>query len=130
MRADAVISPDGRYRYLLTRDWSKWLGVKNRCAAIFIMLNPSTATAMEDDPTIRRCITFAKRWELGKLVVGNLCAYRATRPRDLFAAEDYVGPDNMAYLRTALQDAASRRFGWRNNKVVLAWGAHGDRVLG
>lgn len=78
MRKHAVISPCGRYRYQLLREWDTKMPV-----VLFIMLNPSKADADNDDPTIRRCIDFAQRWGFGGLMVGNLWAYRATDPKEL-----------------------------------------------
>lgn len=115
----AVLSDDGRYRYELTRTW----GAEPQ--ATFVMLNPSTADADVDDPTIRRCIGFAKSWGCGGLVVVNLYALRATDPADLWRADDPVGPDNDAHLALALYLAARS-----SGPVVAAWGAHArpDRV--
>ena len=106
VEGDAVFSDCGRYRYLLTRRWG------DGPAATFVMLNPSTADAATDDPTIRRCIGFAKSWDCGSLNVVNLFAFRATDPRELLAATDPVGPRNDAFLHGYLPGA------------VAAWGAH------
>lgn len=106
VEGDAVFSDCGRYRYLLTRRWG------DGPAATFVMLNPSTADAATDDPTIRRCIGFAKSWDCGSLNVVNLFAFRATDPRELLAATDPVGPRNDAFLHSYLPDG------------VAAWGAH------
>jgi hypothetical protein len=81
-QGDAVFSADGRYRYRLTRD----LGGKT--TVTFIMLNPSTADANLDDPTIRRCKGFAKDWGYGRLIIVNLFAFRATDPRDMWKAHE------------------------------------------
>jgi hypothetical protein len=82
------------------------------------MLNPSTADATRDDPTIRRCIHFTRRFRCNRLLVVNLFAWRATKPRDLWAAahagEDIVGPENDEYLGHALQTS---------KVVIFAWGA-------
>jgi hypothetical protein len=78
------------------------------------MLNPSTADAERDDPTIRRCMTFTQRLGYDALVVVNLFAWRATDPRDLVDAEDPVGPENGLWVRRACHQAAL---------VVVAWGA-------
>ena len=102
----------GAYRYLLTRRWG--LGP----AALFVMLNPSTADDVDDDPTIRRCVGFARRWRLGGLEVVNLYALRATDPRDLFAHRAPVGRDN----DDAISDAVARAA-----HIVVAWGVHGLR---
>ena len=76
----AVVSDDGLYRYILTRTWDRSLP-----ALVFCMLNPSTADATVDDPTIRKCIGFAQRLGYGGIIVVNLFAYRATKPRELYA---------------------------------------------
>jgi hypothetical protein len=102
----------GAYRYLLTRRWG------DGAAALFVMLNPSTADDAHDDPTLRRCIGFARRWRLDGVEVVNLYALRATDPRDLFAARAPVGPDNDAAIAAAAARAAL---------IVVAWGAHGER---
>ena len=83
----AELSPDGVYRYKLSRIWAPDIP-----PALFIMLNPSTADANQDDPTIRRCIAFAKRLGHGGLLVGNLFALRSTNPARLFAVEDSRRP--------------------------------------
>lgn len=118
--SDATLSECGRYRYTLTRTWdpSVW-------RLWFIMLNPSTADATIDDPTIRRCIGFARRFGYGGLGVVNLYAYRATKPADLWRADDPVGPDNDETLRDML--AARSYYGV---PTVAAWGANAkpDRV--
>lgn len=106
----ATLSDDGRYRYLLTRQWGQ------EPPLTFVMLNPSTADAEQDDPTIRRCIGFAQRDGFGGIVVVNLFAYRATDPRELLAADDPIGPDNDATL-VALVGASGQ--------TVAAWGAPG-----
>lgn len=116
MRSTATISEDGRYRYDLTRTWDSAGPL-----ALWVMLNPSTADSEQDDPTIRRCIDFSKRQDMGGLVVVNLMAYRATRPADLpDDPEAAIGPDNEHYL---LLHAA------RADLVVAAWGAPTPRCL-
>lgn len=114
----AAISHDGRYRYLLSRQWD------DRPAATFIMLNPSTADDMVDDPTIRRCMGFARAWGCGGLIVVNLYALRSTNPRALWEAEDPVGPENDFHLAMA-----ARAFEHRA-PLVAAWGTHAkaDRI--
>jgi len=108
----ARISPCGRYRYELRREWS--MSVEKRFC-MFVMLNPSTADAMQDDPTIRRCIAFAKAWGYDALTVGNLYAYRATDPSELWTVDDPVGPENDERL-AIMASYASR--------IVAAWGAN------
>lgn len=105
----AVISDCGRYRYTLEREWMTGEGT-----CLFVMLNPSTADASEDDPTIRRCIGFAQRWGYQRLTVGNLFAFRATDPRKLVQVKDPGGPDNHLHLGRLAAEA---------DRVVAAWGA-------
>ena len=112
----ATFSHDRVYRYSLSRRW--WHG---RVAA-FIMLNPSTADATADDPTIRRCIHFAKREGCGALLVVNLFAYRATDPQAMRRADDPVGPANDVVLRQLLEPGAGPAVA----PVVAAWGTHGS----
>lgn len=78
MKKTAILSNCEKYRYSLTREWDATLP-----KVLFVMLNPSTADAKDDDPTIRRCIGFAKAWGYGGIMVGNLFAYRATNPKEL-----------------------------------------------
>lgn len=108
----AYISADGVYRYWLQRRWATAGGVCN-----FIMFNPSTADAKVDDPTIRRCVSFARRWGYGELVVTNLYAFRSTDPKVLLAATvDKIGSDNDQVILTTA---------WAAKRVICAWGILG-----
>lgn len=116
----ATIDPTGRYRYTLWREWDL-----NAPRIAFVMLNPSTADAATDDPTIRRCIGFARSWGYGSVEVVNLFAYRTTDPEVLRRVADPTGPENDRYLLKA------RR---RAGEMVAAWGNRGafrdrDRVV-
>lgn len=107
--ATAWISECGRYRYSLTRRWDRGDSV------LFIMLNPSTADALIDDPTIRRCIDFAKGFGYNAIEVVNLYAWRATKPEDLPPTTWIaVGPDNDVAIAEAVD---------RADIVIAAWGA-------
>lgn len=110
MKSTATFSPDGRYRYELTRDWSDSDPVKN---LIFIGLNPSTADAYKDDPTIKSCIRLAKHWNYNKITMINLYAYRATRPKDMIAAKDRLDEENLVILK---------KYANERDTVVAAWG--------
>jgi len=110
VQKSAALSPCGTYRYELLRSWGDGPTVG------FIMLNPSTADANVDDPTIRRCIGFGKAWGYGTLVVRNLYALRSTDPKALKGHPDPVGPDNDRYLAEAVGDAVT----------ICAWGANAD----
>lgn len=104
---EPVLSEAAPYRYLLTRTW----GAGTSLAVIG--LNPSTATATLNDPTIGRCIRFANRWSHGSLIMANLYAYRATKPTALAHAEDPVGPLNDEAILEACE---------RADRVLAAWG--------
>lgn len=110
----AVLSDCGRYRFRLWRRWGPGPRV------VWIMLNPSTADAKIDDPTIRRCMGFARDWGMGGIDVVNLYPWRAADPKDLVrAAErfDVLCPlDRNHHLRAAIIEA--------NTAPVAAWGAH------
>ena len=113
----AVISECGVYRYRLTRFWEE-----EKPGALWIMLNPSTADAKEDDATIRLCARYSQSWGCGSLWVVNLFALRATNPAELLTAADPVGPDNDTHIRDALQ-----RHQGRGDIIIAAWGAQAIR---
>jgi hypothetical protein len=108
----ATFSPCRTYRYALTRRWA------HGPLAAFVMLNPSTADAFILDPTVRRCIGFARRWNAGGVLVLNLFALRSTDPKALYRHEDPVGPANDDVIAGWLASGEVDR-------VVAAWGAHG-----
>lgn len=108
----AVISRCRRYRYQLTRIWDDRLST-----VVFVGLNPSTADANIDDPTVRRCVGFAREWGFGALILVNLFALRSTDPSGLYAARAPIGPDNDHWIRLAGSNA---------ELVVAAWGVHGE----
>ena len=114
----AEVSPCGRYRYWLWRRWAPPRG-EGRDRVLFVMLNPSTADAGVDDPTLRRCIAFARAWGFGSLEVVNLFALRSPDPDRLLrggaADPEAIGPDNDTHLVVAAN---------RADVLVVAWGAH------
>lgn len=122
----AVLSPDGRYRYALWRDTGA-LGGEG--TVLFVMLNPSTADAEQDDPTIRRCIRFARDWGYARLAVGNLYALRATDPQALLTDADPVGPENDAWLQRLSGNALERVVAWGANRAVAARAEAALRIL-
>ena len=111
MKNGATLSPCRTYRYDL---WRTWIGGNGY--AMFVGLNPSTADETQDDPTIRRCIAFAKSWGYAGLCMTNLFAFRATNPGDMKRAADPIGPQNDYVLK----ERASRA-----GIVIAAWGRHG-----
>lgn len=112
----ATLSPCGRYRYTLTRRWAPHGPV-----CVLIMLNPSVADAQIDDPTIRRCMDFARQLGCSALHVVNLYAYRATDPAQLRIVDDPIGVDNHMHLRSAAVMARDT-----SGHLIAAWGAHAD----
>lgn len=121
MISKARLSDCGQYRYTLSRQW----GGNEFNVAVFIMLNPSTADHTVDDPTIRRCIGFAKSWDLDGIRVVNLYALRSTDPKALWSHPDPVGPRNDSWLETYAVLASLN-----NCPIIAAWGANAkpDRV--
>jgi hypothetical protein len=109
MTGGALFDETGTYRYRLWRQWDDALPRLG-----FILLNPSTADATADDPTLRRCLGFARLWGYGAIEVGNLFALRATLPRTLFAAADPVGPYNDEALRDLVARVQALVVGWGN----------------
>ena len=110
----ASISSCGRYRYWLERVWD------DRPTLTFVMLNPSTADAEVDDPTIRRCIGFGRREGAGGIVVVNLFALRATYPAELLTDDArFYDPDNFEAGVRVMHDAIDGK-----SKLVCAWGAN------
>jgi len=101
----------GQYRYHLWRQWDA-----QRPRVTFVLLNPSTADASHNDPTIRRCIDFAREWGFGCLSVVNLYAWRSPSPQNLTRVADPVGPENDAYLSAAAAQSAC---------LIAAWGRFG-----
>lgn len=141
----AIISPCGKYRYRLWREWrlhplpaqwDMWTGEGGKpvedgggqqlgepMTCLFVMLNPSTADGNDDDPTIRRCVAFAKGWGYDRMEVVNLFAYRATKPADLLALnhdDEPWGVENQRHIHSAMDDNV--------NRIVVAWGAHGGHL--
>nr|WP_295828256.1 DUF1643 domain-containing protein [uncultured Azospirillum sp.] len=118
----AAISPSGAYRYWLRRD----LGMINlgNPPVVFCMLNPSTADATEDDPTIRRCRDYADRWGAPWFGVVNLFAFRSTDPDILFdyaACQDPIGPSNRPVIHYVAKALAAE-----GGRIVCGWGSTGQ----
>jgi hypothetical protein len=110
----AVYSDCERYRYTLQREWDGGAG-----RVTFVMLNPSTATEVQNDPTVERCERRARAMGYGAFVVVNIFAFRATDPGDMRGAGDPIGPENDAAI---LQAAA-----WAD-RIICAWGTHGAHM--
>lgn len=116
----AELSADGRHRWTLWRVWDHL----SAAAFVVIGLNPSTADATTDDPTIRRCIAFARREGCGRLVMLNLYGFRATDPKQL-PSFDPAEATNFWAVKEILEHAkADYHFQKGHSKVVAAWGAN------
>lgn len=114
MTRQTIFSPCRTYRYTL---WREWIGGDGYCQ--FVCLNPSTADEVQDDPTVRRCIAYAKAWGFGAFCMTNIFAYRATDPAVMKAQPDPIGPDNDRHLKQIADGAGI---------VVAAWGSHGEHM--
>ena len=115
VKRETILSPCRQYRYCLWREWDKM----NQSYAMFVGLNPSTADEVADDPTIRRCVDYAKRWGYGALCMVNLFAYRAPKPKVMKNHTAPVGPENDCRL-TELAEGAGI--------VIAAWGINGSHM--
>lgn len=117
----AIFSANRRYRYELRRLVNATAGGE----IAWVMLNPSTANEVKDDPTIRRCIDFSRRWQFRSLRVVNLLPIRTPSPKEAIAW--YYPPiepayfENLKYIERATQEV---------DCVMMAWGAHGYRLMG
>ena len=109
----AVYSPDQRYRYSLTRTWAPGNTV------LFVMLNPSTATEVQNDPTVERCERRARHLGFGGFAVANIFAFRATDPKVMRAEPDPIGPEN---------DRIIMEMAGQAQQVICAWGTHGAHL--
>lgn len=110
----AVYSDCERYRYSLTRTWDSAKG-----SVLFVMLNPSTATEIQNDPTVERCERRARALGFGGFTVCNIFAWRDTDPFAMRRAAAPIGPENDAAIRAAAAQA---------QQIVAAWGTHGAHL--
>ena len=109
--SEAIYSECMTYRYRLTRSWEP-----SAKRVTFIMLNPSTATEIQNDPTVERCERRARALNFGAFCVTNIFAYRETDPGKMRAASDPIGPENDREIHEAALWA---------DQIIAAWGTHG-----
>ncbi|MBB5188721.1 hypothetical protein HNQ57_003012 [Zhongshania antarctica] len=114
LKKDAKLSECRKYRFALWRIWDD-----SKPHVMFIGLNPSTANETEDDPTLTRCINYAKSWGFGGVCMANLFAFRATAPEDMLTACDPVGHENDKWLI---------KLSGKAGLVVAAWGNTGCHI--
>ena len=112
MKTGAILSEDRKYRYVLSRIWDE-----SKPMIMIIGLNPSTADETKNDPTITRCMNFAKSWKYGGVYMLNLFAFRATLPKDMIEEEEPIGDENDSYIN---------KYSKLSEKVVCAWGNDGS----
>ncbi len=114
LASDARVSACKQFRYTLERRW----GGRNRPAhedtVLWCALNPSVADTNLDDPTVRKVCEFSRRWGFAAMMLVNMFAFRATKPKDLVKAKDPIGPENDDIVSQALMD---------HDNVILCWGA-------
>lgn len=107
----------GKYRYVLRRVWNT-----SPQKTVFMMLNPSTADHLTDDPTIKKCVHFAKKIDCGSLEVVNLFAYRETDPENLknsiLSKQQLIGPENWFHVKKSLDTASTIILAWGNNAKI------------
>ncbi len=115
-KRDAIFSPCRKYRYRLSQIWDE-----KKLPLTWLMLNPSTADELKNDPTVERCERRARMWGYGGSIVLNIFAYRATDPKDMRAQSDPIGPENDIWLRKIARQ--SHEF-----DVVGGWGEHGAHM--
>ena len=113
IKTKAIFSDCGRYRFLLSKEWG------NLPPLIFIMLNPSTATEMKNDPTVERCEQRARRMGFGGVTILNLFALRSTDPRQLYLQPDPIG--------RAFNDALILE-NTQEGTIICGWGTHGNHL--
>jgi len=111
----AIFDPTERYRYVLTRE----LDPANQRRMLCVALNPSTANADVNDPTVTRLMGYARRWGYGHLTVCNIFAFRGTDPRSLYQVADPIGPENDAHISEQAR---------LHDLVLCGWGNHGCEV--
>ena len=124
MKRDAEFSSCGSYRYSLSRVWDESLP-----AVLFIMLNPSSADGTKDDPSIRRCISYAKDWGFGSLFVGNLFALKSTKPTGLLESTNPEGPENLKYLLKLSSHCKMIVCAWGNGPTLKKLSANSPKNL-
>ena len=117
MESRATISGCGKYRYELHRTWDE-----KKKKVLFIMLNPSTADIHNNDLTTIRCMNFAKKWEYGGIMIGNIYPFRAKRPKDL---RKWINADkDAAFETTVINPSYVHKMAYKADLIVCAWGCN------
>lgn len=124
MKNTAALSTCRKYRFALWRTWDE-----TKPYVMFVGLNPSTADETSDDPTLIRCINYAKSWDFGGVCMANLFAYRATNPNDMKIAADPIGQENNRWLKKLANDAGLIVAAWGNDGAYLGRSAQVKTLL-
>jgi len=111
----AELSPCRTYRYTLGRRVNTCDG-----RVVFVLLNPSRADETQTDPTLTRCVGFARSWGFGVVVLVNLFALRSTDPAQLWKASDPIGPDNNDAIARCARAASLIVCGWGSQSKATA----------
>lgn len=122
--AGALFSACGAYRFSLWRVWDT-----SKPYMMMLMLNPSTATHLQNDPTIERCERRAQEYQYGGLYVGNIFALRSTDPAALYTADDPIGPANDAHILEMTEGAGIVLCGWGKHGAHMGRGAAVEKML-
>lgn len=118
-QSGAEFSPCGSYRYSLWRTIQPMLGEQLSGDCVWIGLNPSTADHLKLDNTTRRCLDWSRKWGCSRYVMLNAFAFRATRPQDMFKADDPIGTENDEHLIRFVRSAKI---------IIAAWGGNCDSL--
>ncbi|MAM05239.1 MAG: hypothetical protein CMD06_04690 [Flavobacteriales bacterium] len=116
MKKKALFSKDQKYRYLLERTWNN-----SKKKLLFIMLNPSSADSKKDDPTIRRLISFSKKWGYGGFKVCNLYSYVTSSPSTLYSSSNILGYKNKSYIKKQIKNSDCIVYAWGNTEAEPHW---------
>lgn len=125
--SSAKISEDGQYRYWLARDW--YMDGETPNPLVYVMLNPSTADATKDDPTITRCMRRAASLGFNGIRVVNLFALRSTDPAKLLDVADPVGPDNDRIVASVCRGQPMVIAAWGEEKAHVAQRASAVKAI-
>lgn len=122
--SEAAFSDCETYRYYLRRTWDRSLS-----RVCFVLCNPSTATEIVNDPTITRCIGFAKAWDCGGIDIVNIFALRSTDPAALYKARDPIGEHNDEAIKEAVARCRITMVAWSNHGKLDARGCRVAKMI-
>ena len=124
MKSGATFSADRRYRWTLSRRWAEGQAI------LFVLLNASDADETNDDPTVRRCINFARDWGFGAMMIGNAFGLKSKEPKELASVDNPIGEMNDFALKAMFDLAALTVYGWGNHGRLFNRGQQVYELLG